>query len=56
MALEKKPRVRINHGICSGEPLINRYISTVASPARTVKIRCRSKKRRMKLNDHMPIM
>ncbi len=23
MALEKKPRVRMNHGICSGEPLMN---------------------------------
>jgi len=56
MALEKKPSVRINHGICSGEPLMNRYISTVAAPASTVRIRCRSKKRRIKLKAHIPNM
>ncbi len=57
MALEKKPGSRINHGICSGEPLISRCIGTRhPSPARTVKIRCRSsKKRRMKLNDVLPM-
>ncbi|MNI97876.1 hypothetical protein D3C73_1566050 [compost metagenome] len=56
MALEKKPSVRMNHGMCSGVPVMKRYINTVASPASTVRIRCKSKKRRIKLNAHIPTM
>ncbi|MNH35221.1 hypothetical protein D3C71_1757010 [compost metagenome] len=36
--------------------LTNMYIAPVAKAARMVTMRCKSKKRRIKLNTHMPTM
>lgn len=54
--MEKKFRARIDYVICVGVSVLKTYIRIVVRLVSTVRMRCKLKKRRIKLNVYMSIM